>query len=101
MGSTFDCADHSNSVCFFVRSTNSWPVMAWSEIAVVIGRNPFATSSTELFRQSRFLFGNVSEARFKHIHRFIHLRIGNYQRHEQPYDIAVGARRDSHQTMLV
>src|SRR5258706_1693030 len=36
MGSTFDCADHSNNVCFFVRSTISWPVMVGVDIAVVI-----------------------------------------------------------------
>src|SRR5208282_1818903 len=36
MGSTFDCADHSNSVCFLVRSTISWPVMVGFVIAVVI-----------------------------------------------------------------
>src|SRR5215475_14156182 len=35
MGSTFDCADHSNRVCFFERSTISFPVMDVS-IAVVI-----------------------------------------------------------------
>src|SRR6516225_5090436 len=35
MGSTFDCADHSNRVCFLLRSIISFPVMDVS-IAVVI-----------------------------------------------------------------
>src|ERR1700675_4317196 len=39
MGSTFDCADHSNSVCVFVRSTISWPVIVGLAVAVVIYNN--------------------------------------------------------------
>src|SRR5579871_941087 len=36
MGSTFDCADHSKSVCFLVRSTISGPVRAGFASVVVI-----------------------------------------------------------------
>src|SRR5208282_3429984 len=36
IGSTFDCADHSYSVCFLVRSTISWPVMPGTVVTVVI-----------------------------------------------------------------
>src|ERR1700722_17669119 len=36
IGSTFDCADHSNSVCFLVRSTISWPVMDGLATVVLI-----------------------------------------------------------------
>src|SRR4029077_21018224 len=50
MGSTLDCADHSNSVCFFVRSTISWPVMVGLAVAVVIYRNSSCFSTSELAR---------------------------------------------------
>src|ERR1700728_205337 len=43
IGSTFDCADHSNSVCLRVRSTISWPVMDGVAIAVVMIKNSFAS----------------------------------------------------------
>src|ERR1700674_1151517 len=46
MGSTLDCADHSNSVCFFVRSTISWPVMVGLAVAVVIYENLMFPSCT-------------------------------------------------------
>src|SRR6516164_1963078 len=36
MGSTFDWADHSNRVCFLVRSTISWPVIAGLATVVVM-----------------------------------------------------------------
>src|SRR5271157_5719313 len=36
IGSTLDCADHSNSVCFLVRSTISLPVIVGDVVAVVI-----------------------------------------------------------------
>src|SRR5258705_9766525 len=36
IGSTFDCADHSNSVCFLVRATISSPVSFFSTVAVLI-----------------------------------------------------------------
>src|SRR5947208_10627920 len=43
MGSTLDCADHSNNVCFFVRSTISCPVMDFSSVVVAINASEFAT----------------------------------------------------------
>src|SRR5271157_4950499 len=45
IGSTLDCADHSYSVCFFVRSTISWPVMAGTVVAVVIKFSGLAQNS--------------------------------------------------------
>src|SRR6266850_3877635 len=39
MGSTFDWADHSNRVCFLLRSTISWPVIAGVAVAVVMLMN--------------------------------------------------------------
>src|SRR5215469_5978133 len=37
MGSTLAWADHSNRVCFLVRLTISWPVMAGVAVVVVMG----------------------------------------------------------------
>src|SRR5581483_9207981 len=36
IGSTFDCADHSNSVCFLVRSTISWPLIVGIAVVAVM-----------------------------------------------------------------
>src|SRR5215470_9447449 len=52
MGSTLDCADHSNSVCFLVRSTISLPLMAAVTVAVVMG------SSSGLRRSDAFVVLN-------------------------------------------
>src|SRR5208282_594144 len=53
MGSTLDCADHSNRVCFLVRSTISWPVIVGLAVAVVIDKNslclPFVSLVARVF----------------------------------------------------
>src|SRR5262245_24590137 len=40
MGSTLDCADHSKSVCFLVRSTISCPVIVGKAVVVVVMSGP-------------------------------------------------------------
>src|SRR5438270_8259521 len=50
MGSTLDCADHSNNVCFFVRSTISCPVIDFSTVVVAINASEFATDLHEYSR---------------------------------------------------
>src|SRR5947209_5771093 len=42
MGSTLDWADHSNKVCFLVRSTISCPVIDCSTVVVAINASEFA-----------------------------------------------------------
>src|ERR1035441_8300539 len=82
MGSTFDCADHSNSVCFLVRSTISWPVMVGTVVTVVIrcsgltrrlSGNLRAAWACESIRLHTTL-GNAGQSSFEHIQPFIHLR---------------------------
>src|ERR1039457_2275572 len=103
IGSTLDCADHSNSVCFLVRSTISWPVMAGTVVTVVIRLSSLIkkhlgtaalVSLPKLCRQRAFLFGNVSQRSFKHIQRLVHLRVGDDQRHEQANHVAVRSGGD-------
>src|SRR5437588_7764135 len=43
IGSTLDWADHSNKVCFLVRSTISCPVIDFSTVVVAINASEFAT----------------------------------------------------------
>src|SRR5580658_434625 len=64
IGSTLDCADHSNRVCFLVRSTISWPVMAGTTVEVVIELLDILKTYSELPRvllrpalDHNFLFG--------------------------------------------
>jgi hypothetical protein len=45
IGSTFDCADHSNNVCFLFRSTIYGPVMAGVVRVVVINVPCFGKES--------------------------------------------------------
>src|ERR1017187_920428 len=109
MGSTFDCADHSNSVCFLVRSTISWPVMVGTVVTVVIrcsgltrrlSGNLRAAWACESIRLHTTL-GNAGQSSFEHIQPFIHLRVGDNQRHEQANHVAVRTGGDRDAVMLV
>ncbi len=45
--------------------------------------------------------GDVGERGFEHVQTFVHLGVGQNQRHQQPDHVAIGPGGDRHQAMLV
>src|SRR6266446_5463196 len=96
MGSTLDCADHSKSVCFLVRSTISWPVIVGVAIAVVI------KFLWDLHCGKRaLLLRYACERRFEYVQCLVHLRVRDDQRHQQANHVAVRSGSEDHQAVLI